>query len=83
MNEQEATDLKQLLADLDRERRGALSYLAMLDTADARVLEQCGYRGKTNAEAMQDAFHRYQRMVKKLTDAHVSKYPDTKKVTRE
>lgn len=76
MDEQEKKDLDVLSAAVHTQKTACYSYLESLDKADARQLETSGYRGKTNAEAMQHAFRLFQRDIKKLIDAHVKKYPD-------
>jgi hypothetical protein len=76
MTEQEQADLDVMKAAILGKKLGCYSYMESLDRADARQLECSGYKGKTNAEAMQHAFRMFQQDIKKLIDQHVKKYPD-------
>lgn len=73
---QEQRDLEKLRQEIRAKKDACYSYMESLDRADAQQLETSGYKGKTNAEAMQHAFRLFQREIKKLVDAHVRKYPD-------
>lgn len=73
---EELADAAILRDKIQSAKNGIVGYLDTLDRATEITLEQCGYKGKTNAEAMRDAFHRYQKNVLELTRAHVKKWPD-------
>ena len=74
--EAEHHDAEILCAAIISKKQACYSYMESLDRADARQLETSGYKGKTNAEAMQIAFKHYQRDIKKLIEDHFKKYPD-------
>jgi hypothetical protein len=76
MTEQEQKDLDEMKAAIQKKKLECYAYMESLDKLDARQLVMSGYGNDTNAEAMRDAFHRFQGDIKKLIDKHVKKYPD-------
>jgi hypothetical protein len=76
MTEQEQADLTVLQALIKQKKEALYSYLGSLDTMKTEELVRCGYTGKTNADAMQDAFRRFKKDIDKAIAAHVKKYPD-------
>lgn len=76
MDATEQKDLDELKEAIKAKKISCYEYMVSLDRADARQLKTSGYTGKTNAEAMQDAFRRSKKEVDKLIAAYVKKYPD-------
>jgi hypothetical protein len=73
---QEEADLKEMLSKIQNVKDSAFDYLAEVQRMSPADLIASGYRNKTNAEAMAEAFKNAQGRIQRLTLAHVRKYPD-------
>lgn len=71
--EQDAADLREAVG---RVKIACYDHLRHVERYDARDLETSGYRGKTNAEAMQMIFQKYQKDIDKLKKEFLKKWPD-------
>jgi hypothetical protein len=76
MNEQEQKDLELLRVSIADAKMMCFEYLKYLNTATREHLDMSGYRGKSNAEAMQEHFQHRLKEIDKLTKVHLRKYPD-------
>jgi hypothetical protein len=76
MTEQETKDLAELHVKMQEIKNQCYDYLRSLDRADRAELDISGYRGKSNAEAMQMAYKSYALRIEKLQKEYFRKYPD-------
>ncbi len=65
--------MKQTIQDI---QNNCWSMLKILDEATPEYLNDCGYGGKTNAEAMQLAFRAKRKQASKVLEKFLQKYPD-------
>ena len=76
MTEIEQKDIDKMKAEMIKIKLNCYSLLSHLNKASPSHLENSGYGNKTKAEAMQMAFHSYERQIKKLESDFFKKYPD-------
>jgi hypothetical protein len=58
--------LEELRTAIEKERGLAFSSMRHLATADEKMLTACGYRGKTNADAVLAVFKYYDEKIEKM-----------------
>ncbi len=73
---QYAADLAAMKQTIQDIQNNCWAILKTLDTATPEMLNDCGYSGKTNAEAMQLAFRDKKKQVSKVLEKFLVKYPD-------
>jgi len=76
MTEQESQDLETLKANVLKRQIQFYEYAVYLDRMSTEELTNCGYRNKTNSDAIHSAFKDSQKDIKKLHDSYIRKYPD-------
>ena len=76
MIEQEQKDLDLMKIEEAKIIQTTWYLLHSLDRADEHTLAMCGYRGKTNADAMRLAYQSARWHIAKLHKAYYTKYPD-------
>jgi signal transduction protein with GAF and PtsI domain len=76
MDDQERQDLEKLQKELQRERISTYDYMSSFLRYTPTDLKHAGYEGKTVADAIKSVLEASRQRIKKMTDAHVKKYPD-------
>lgn len=76
MTENEQKDLETLKTDIQECKLRFYDYALYITRMNPTELEQAGHRNKTVAEALLSVYQNSQKELKKLTDAHIRKYPD-------
>lgn len=69
-------DLEAFKAEVKAIQLSCYSYLKLLNGLPREQLDAAGYKGKTNAEAMQMAFRDKEKQIERLTKEFLKKYPD-------
>jgi hypothetical protein len=76
MKEQEKKDLEIMLAKMQEIKVKCFDYLKSLNRLNRNQLDMAGYKGKSNAEAMQMSFKRCENEIEQVQKEYVRKYPD-------
>lgn len=78
MTEKEAEAIEILQKKIRDKKISTFEYLVSVSRLDARGLEVSGYRGKSNAQAMEMIVESAKKELEKLVDAHIKQFPDEK-----
>lgn len=76
MSEQEATDLVTLRQAMQDEKVSSYAWLISLAEAKPDQLNQSGFGGKTNAEAVLAGLMYSKKKIDKMLAEHLRRYPD-------
>jgi hypothetical protein len=76
MNEEEKKDLDEVKAKITQEKLDTFDWMFEIARFGRADLDNSGYRNKTNAEAVLQAFQSACTRIKKLNDDFFKKWPD-------